>query len=478
MTSPELTRDTAPATRRTLRDVPGPRGFPLIGNLLQIEQARVHLALERFCREHGDIFSFRLGPVRCLGIADPELAKLVLRERPHDFRRMKTMERTAREIGMHGVFSAEGDDWKRQRPLMMPAFREENLSRHFEMLRTITQRFLGLLEAAAESGEPVDILHHAMRYSVDVMAEVALGRDLNTVERGSDAFQRHFETIFPMLLRRTLSPFPYWRYLKLPADRALDRALAGARDAVQPLIERSRALLDSDPERRAAPRTLLEAMLVASEGDRLTDVEVLANVFTLLLGGEDTTANTLAWIVYFIAREPAVQRAVRDEADRVLGESATLPDHASLGQLRHLAAVVHETLRLKGPAPFVALSAARAVTLSDIEVPAGTPIFVLLRQIALQSPAFPDPERFDPQRWLAADSSAARAELARASMPFGAGPRVCPGRQLALLECALLISALVKRFDLELATTDDVRERFDFAMEPENLRVIVRARRA
>jgi cytochrome P450 len=188
--------------------------------------------------------------------------------------------------------------------------------------------------------------------------------------------------------------------------------------------------------------------------------------------------STLAWILYFVARERSVQRALQAEADRVMGKSPTLPDYASISQLRLLTAVTHETLRLKGPAPFVALSAARAVTVSDIDVPAGTPIFVLLRRIALQSPAFPDPERFDPHRWLAADSSAARAELARASMPFGAGPRVCPGRQLALVECALLISALVKRFDLELATTDDVRERFDFAMEPENLRVIVRARRA
>ncbi len=119
------------------------------------------------------------------------------------------------------------------------------------------------------------------------------------------------------------------------------------------------------------------------------------------------------------------------------------PDYASLAKLRYLGPVAHESLRLKTPVPFVALSAARDVTISDIEVPEGTPVFLLPREVARNAACFPDSDRFDPHRWLASDSAATRADFARASLPFGAGPRVC-----------------------------------DFAMEPENLRVTVRARRA
>ena len=474
---------SAPATvqskLRKLRDVPGPRGWPLLGNLLEIDLDRTHLSFEAFSRQYGPLFSFRLGPERCLGVADADLVRSLLRERPHDFRRLKTMESVARELGIHGVFSAEGDDWKRQRRLMMPAFREENLVRHFDALRTITERFVSLLSREAARGEPIDLLHHLMRFTVDVTAEIAFGRDMNTVERGADELQRHFETIFPMLLRRVLAPFPYWRYVRLPQDRKLDRAVVAAQGTIGPLIERARAELAADPERRAKPRTLLEAMIVASgEGDtaRLTNEEVFANVATLLLAGEDTTANTLAWIAYFLAKHPEAQQRLREEVDAVLGDARTLPSHATATQLRYLGAVAHETLRLKSPAPFISLAATRDLQIADIEVSAGTPVFVLTRVFAMRDDNFPEPERFEPERWLVGDDPAARAHLGRASIPFGAGPRVCPGRQLALLECSLLIASLVKSFELALPPGLEVRERFDFAMEPENLRVIVRPR--
>lgn len=459
-----------------MAEVPGPRGLPLLGSALHVDSARFHLSLEQFWRAHGDLFSFRLLNMRCLGVADPALVRSILRERPHDFTRMTSMESTARELGMHGLFSAEGEDWKRQRALIMPAFREGHLLQRFETLRMLTDRLMRSLAPWAAREQPVTILDLFMRYTVDVMAQVSLGEDLNTLERGPDGLQRHLEIIFGMLLRRVLAPFSYWRYFKLPADRALDRALAAANEAVRVMIARAQAKLAREPERAAAPETLLEAMLVAASGGlQLTEAEVLANVFTLLLGGEDTTANTLAWIVYYLALHPDVQDELRAEVDRVLGDSPTLTDHAHIAAMPLLTAVVHETLRLKGPAPFVSLAPARDLQIGDVDVPAATPVFVLLRAVALRTPGTPNPERFDPRRWLQL-SPAARTELARASMPFGAGPRICPGRQLALLECALAISALVKRYHVSLASPEPVRERFDFAMEPEDLRVHVRPR--
>jgi cytochrome P450 len=478
---PIATAEGAPRLR-ALADLPAPRGWPLLGNLLQVDAARFHLTLEAFWRAHGDLFTFRLGPTRSLGVADPALVRACLRDRPHDFTRVVNMESVARELGMHGLFSAEGEDWKRQRALIMPAFRESNLVRRFDSLRTITERLVDALAPAAANAEPVTILDFCMRYTVDVMAQVGLGEDLNTLQRGGDELQSHFETIFGMLLRRVLAPLPYWRYFKLPKDRELDRALAASGGRLRDMIASAQRKLEQNPQRAAAPETLLDAMILAAQSGetgtathKLSQAELLANVYTLLLGGEDTTANTLAWIVYYLAAHPETQRELRGEVDRVLGDSATLPDHARSADMPLLTAIAHETLRLKGPAPFVALAAARDVSIGDVHVPAGTAVFLLLRAVALRLPGSANADQFDPKRWLDPDN-AARSELARTSLPFGAGPRICPGRQLALIECALAISALVKHYEISLATPEPIRERFDFAMEPEDLRINLRAR--
>ncbi len=468
---------------RSLDSLPGPSGWPLLGNLLEVDLARLHSVLERWCAQYGELYTFRLGPQRFLSVGDAELCRRIFQDRPDDFRRMHTMESVARELDMHGVFSAEGADWQRQRKLIMPAFKDENLANAFAVLQRITQRLVEHLRKLARTGEPVDVLHHLMRYTVDVMAAVAFGRDMNTLERGPDELQRDFETIFPMLLRRVNAPFAYWHYLKLPADRRLDRALAHAREILTPLIDGTRAQLAREPQRAQKPATLLEAMVVAASDDesnapRLSDEEVLANVVTLLLAGEDTTANTLAWLFYYIAGEPEVQRELQREADGVLGSASVLPRHTQASELRYLGAATHETLRLKSPAPFVSLEAVRDVVIGDVQVPAGTPVFLLTRHFALQEGNFPQPQRFDPQRWLGGPGAPERTHLARASLPFGAGPRICPGRQLALLECSLVGSAIAKSFELSLPEGLTVSERFDFAMEPEGLRVVLRERRA
>ncbi len=486
----ELAPTKTSASLRSLAALPGPPGLPLLGNLLQLDLEHLHLVLERWCEQYGDLCSFRIGPTRLLIVAEPEALRRVLLDRPERFRRLHTMEEVARELGMHGLFSAEGDDWKRQRKLILPAFKEENLARAFPVLGTITERLLTLLSREAARGEPIDVLHHLMRYTVDIMAAVAFGRDMNTLERGADELQRHFETIFPMLLRRVNAPFPYWRYLKLPVDRALDRAIMSAREILTPVVDQARSELAKTNQARSelaganpetAHRTLLHAMLAAADDTmadgvaKLTNEEILANVFTLLLAGEDTTANTLAWMFYFLAGHGDAQAKVRAEADSVLGASPTLPRFEDAPKLRALGAAAHETLRLKSPAPFVSLEAASDAVIADVHVPKGTPVFVMTRRVAMRPDNFAEPERFQLERWLADDAGVTRDKL-RASLPFGAGPRVCPGRQLALLECGLLLSAVVKRFELSLPAGLVVGERFDFAMEPEGLRVLLRER--
>nr|WP_243672021.1 cytochrome P450 [Paraburkholderia kirstenboschensis] len=303
-------RQTRVSPTRTVEQLPGPKGFPFLGNTLQYKPGRLHLVLEQWCREFGPMYTFRLMGRPFVAIADPHLISEVLRERPGTYRRWDVIQTVAQEMSVDGVFSTEGDTWRRQRQLVAKALDPVHLRAFFPSMRTMTWRLLKRWEIAARDQRPFDIRQDLMRYTVDVTTNLAFGYDMDTLESEGEVIQRHLEVMFPMINRRINAPFPYWHYFKLPADRELDRALNAVRTLTKELITRSRVRLTQRSDAAPLPANLLEALLMAQqEGEApLTDDEVLANVFTILLAGEDTTANALAWIAYFMCRHPDVQK--------------------------------------------------------------------------------------------------------------------------------------------------------------------------
>jgi cytochrome P450 len=322
----------------------------------------------------------------------------------------------------------------------------------------------------------LEIKDDLMRFTVDVTTALAFALDTNTIEGGDDVVQRHLAHVFPAMTRRGLSPFPYWRYLRLPADRALDRALAELRRFQHELLEKTRARLAASGQAQPEATNLLEAMLLARDesGRPFSEEVIFGNTLTMLLAGEDTTANSTAWMLHYLCDHPEVARCARAEIDHALGKERTLPSFELASDLPWLDAIASEAMRLRPVAPIIGMSTIEDMVVGDVLVPAATDILVLMRPPALDVRHFRDPERFDPARWLDADAS---PHVAQASKPFGSGPRTCPGRTLALLEMRVLLATLLAHFELErVGPGEAVRERFSFTMLPEELRVCLRPR--
>jgi cytochrome P450 len=454
---------------RTLRDVPMPPGLPLLGQMLQVDRPRFHLQLEAWRKTLGDAFRIRLGPRELLVVADPEAVAGVLRDRPATFGRTERLTGVAREMGFEGVFSANGDTWRRQRPMVMAGFDPGHIKRYFPQLVHITRRFAGRWQRAAAAGQAIALQPDLMRYTVDVIAGLAFGADINTLESDDDVIQRHLDQVFPALFRRALAAVPTWRWFKTPADRRLDVHLAALRDAVDGFIAQARTRLAADPE----PHNLIEAMLAARDGagSGLADADVAGNVLTMLLAGEDTTANTLAWMIHLLHRHPEAMQQARDEVRTVLGDARLPGTLEQVAALDYIEACAHETMRLKPVAPILPLQAYRDTAVAGIAVPAGTLVVLMMRRGAQDERHFPDPDRFDPQRWLGgADAGSAK----RVSMPFGAGPRICPGRYLALVEMKMAMAMLLGGFEIDSVLAPgggEAEERLAFTMSPLGLQM-------
>jgi len=286
---------------RRIRDLPGPPGWPLVGNSFQITRARVHQDVERWARQYGPLFRMQLGRRMQLVVSDHALLSGVMRDRPDGFQRSPLSRAVGAEMGLpQGVFVAEGDDWMRQRRMVMASFAPGHVRAYFPALLKVALRLRARWEKAARASAPITLQADLMRFTVDAIAGLAFGREINTLESGEDVIQRHLDKVLPAIFRRAFSFFPYWRYVTLRADRELAHSVQVIRATILEFVALSRARLREDPALRAQPRNLLEAMILAADepDSGLGDEQVAGNVLTMLLAGEDTTANTLAWMIH------------------------------------------------------------------------------------------------------------------------------------------------------------------------------------
>ena len=467
---------SAPRVPRSVGSLPGPRAGPLLGNLPQLRPGRMHRDVEGWCRRHGPLFRIQFGRRPVLVVARHETIHAILRDRPDGFRRPAVTAQVSEEMGgLPGVFLSEGQAWRDQRRMVMAGFAPHAVKAYFPALVTVALRLRERWLRAADAGQAIELADDLKRYTVDIIAGLAFGSEVNTIDGGEDVIQRHLDLIMPAVARRSVALIPYWRWFKLPADRRLERSLAAVRGAVDGLIAAARQRMAADPRRSERPPNLLEAMLAAAaQGDSGVDHDAVAgNVSTMLLAGEDTTANTLAWLLYLLQRHPEALRLAQDEVRRLA------PDPASytIGQmdaLDYLDACAQEALRLKPVVPFMPFEALRDTVVEDVLVPKGGLVWCVLRHDSVSPDHFPQPQAFLPARWLQADGQGADKRVA---LPFGAGARTCPGRYLALLEIKLAMAMLLSTFDVAAVDTADgaaARERMGFVMAPERLRMRLR----
>jgi cytochrome P450 len=183
-------------------------------------------------------------------------------------------------------------------------------------------------------------------------------------------------------------------------------------------------------------------------------------------------------MIYLHSRHPEALAHARDEVRARLG-SAPLPTREQLDALPYVEACMHETMRVKPVAPMIIQQAVRDTVLSGIRVPKGYLVVLLMRGPTSSEKHFKDPAAFDPSRWLDASASGAPGSAKRVAMPFGAGPRLCPGRYLAMQEMKMVMAMLLRNFDIQSVTTPDggeAKEQLNLTMAPVGLRLRLSAR--
>lgn len=455
---------------KTLKQMPHPKQHWLKGNLGQFELAKIHSYFYSVAKEYGGSAKVRLLTKKFIIFQNADTIQELLKSRPDRFRRAKIIEKIFTEMGVHGVFSSEKEDWKKQRLLINPAFKPSQIKEFYPKIVEITAR---LCEKLSHSSENVDIQEILMSYTVDITSTLAFGSDVNTLDNSDTVLQSNLNVIFPTISYRLRAALPYWRLFKLKRDRDLDSALAVVNKHVNNFIDVSRKNISIKGLISVSQATnFLEAIILSKneKNEGFSEQEIIGNVITLLLAGEDTTANTLSWAIDFLADRADLQDELYNEILRNLSVDGAI----ALDDLQEyplVSAVIHETLRLKPVAPHVYLEPINDEVVEDYLIPAGTLIVALLSGDSFNESLFPDCYKFDPHRWTNI-TDFQKKEFGSRLMPFGYGARLCPGRQLSLVEMRLSLIEILKRFRItRTAGTSSAGEALKFTLQPIGLRV-------
>jgi cytochrome P450 len=289
-------------------------------------------------------------------------------------------------------------------------------------------------QAAADAGRPVDIDQAMMRLALEILGKALMGVDLS---RGAPALTAAVITVLDHIVGQVKSPPAVPNFIPTPANRRFRAALRTLDQAVFDIIAAHQRKGASGPE------DLLSMMLQAGE---MNARQLRDEVITILIAGHETVASALTWACYLLSQNPAAAEKLDRELKTVLkGRPPTAEDLPALETTRR---VFDETLRLYPPAWLITRKCLAEDRIGGWRIPAGSLVIIGVSAIHHHPAFWPDPDRFEPDRFLPEQTS---ARPRYAYLPFGGGPRLCIGNTFALTEAPLILAAIFQHFRLELA---------------------------
>jgi cytochrome P450 len=389
-------------------------------------------------------------------VSDPAAVRRVLVEQSANYPKAKMDIEFFAAIFGGGLLGLDGEDWRRHRRIMAPAFDPRSVAAYGPAMAASIQSFLARWDALPDEA-PIDMSQEMTTLTLEVISRTVFSADGG--EMGGlvrDVLLRGAASSESANLLDLLPVIAPWRMKRRKKDLA---------QASQPLDAAIEALLAQREARtHDGPADLIDRLMAARDaetGGRLNAKEIRDEIVTIYIAGHETTASTLSWTWYLLSQRPAHLRRLQAELDAQLGGRP--PEPADLTRLPYTRCVVEEAMRLYPAAP--GLSSRRAMAddeLCGVKIRKGTSVNVLPWVVHRHEQLWPDPETFDPERF-SPERSAERPRFAY--LPFGGGPRVCIGQVLAINESILALAALAQRYSARLAPDANVAPKANITLQ-------------
>ncbi len=411
--------------------------------------------LSKYTELLGDTFRFYFGGVKeAIVTTNPAVIQHVLKTNSDNYHKSEIQKKRMGHFLGKGLLTTEGEPWRTQRRLIQKGFDRRQLDVLSSIMQDSLADSLRDFDRQARSG-PVDIYTHLMKMTFGMVGRSLFGARLK--DDDIDVISHTISTVQEFMVRQTIQPYLNPWFAASGELRRHEEMRARADGILLDYIKRRR--------QEQPGHDLLQILMDArySDGEGMPDELVLSESMQLLVAGHETSSNALSWLLYLLSSRPDCVEELRDEFDSVLnGEPLT---YAHVPRLEFAAQVVQEGLRLYPPFWMVdrmALSDDRA---GDLFIPAGSTVVVFVYGVHHSPHLWEDPERFDPQRFTKANE---KLRPPCTWLPFGAGPRGCIGGNYAMLQILMILSVLLRKYELQLSPGQTIEPRPMVILRPKN----------
>lgn len=357
-----------------------------------------------------------------------------------------------------GLLTSNGEKWHNRRRLLTPAFHFEILKEYLEVFREESDRLVSSLKVA--NGMEVDIVPIATQFTLNTICESALGVKLSNLGNDGIVYRKNIHAAGKLMLSRLLKPWimPRFLYWLLGHKKILEEVLNPVLAFTKSIITQRKANIVNDAaeekeidlnenvyfrtkKRRYA---MLDTLLQAERRGLIDGEGIIEETDTFTFEGHDTTSSAISFILLMLAHHPEAQEAIFQEIQDVLEmkDDLTIDD---FNKLEYMERAIKESMRIYPPVPFIARKTTEDYQHDGFIQPKGTSVNIHIFDVHRDPEIFPDPEKFDPDRFLP-ENCAGRSNFA--FIAFSAGMRNCIGQRFAMLELKMVVSKLVRNFKI------------------------------
>ncbi|MGW8744895.1 cytochrome P450 [Streptomyces sp. WAC 04229] len=458
-----------------LRRIPRPPyRVPLLGDVIGASRRTPMQDSLRYARQLGPIFRRRAFGKEFVFVWGAALAA-DLADEARFAKHVGLGVANLRPVAGDGLFTAYNHEpnWQLAHDVLAPGFSREAMAGYHVMMLDVASRLTDHWDRARSAGRAVDVPGDMTKLTLETIARTGFGHDFGSFERSRPhPFVSAMVGTLTYAQRLNTVPAPLAPWLLREASRRNAADIAHLNRTVDDLVRERRAAAGGEGD-------LLDRMLETTHpvtGERLSPENVRRQVITFLVAGHETTSGALSFALHYLAQHPDVAARVRDEVDRVWGDTEA-PGYEQVARLRYTRRVLDESLRLWPTAPAFAREAREDTVLGGAHpMRRGAWALVLTGMLHRDPDVWgPDAESFDPDRF---DAKAVRSRAPHTFKPFGTGARACIGRQFALHEATLVLGLLLRRYELRPEPGYRLRVTERLTLMPEGLRLRLERRTA